>query len=137
MSRPDARRDPVYPIPAPVAASVPAAHVENSGGASPALTPPPPVSTIASVPEAGVPASKRALGRRLRAYLALTKPRIIELLIVTTLPAMVLAGAGLPPLGLVLATVGGGALAAASANRTATWTATSTPSCAGPEAARW
>jgi protoheme IX farnesyltransferase len=51
-----------------------------------------------------------------RAYVALTKPRIIELLLVTTIPAMVLAQKGLPPLGLVLATLAGGTLTAASAN---------------------
>jgi protoheme IX farnesyltransferase len=51
-----------------------------------------------------------------RAYVAMTKPRIIELLLVTTLPAMVLAEGGLPPLGLVLATLSGGALAAGSAH---------------------
>ena len=51
-----------------------------------------------------------------RAYVRLTKPRIIELLLVTTVPAMVVAQRGLPPLGLVVATLLGGALAAASAN---------------------
>ena len=51
-----------------------------------------------------------------RAYLALTKPRIIELLLVTTVPAMVLAARGLPPLTTMLATLFGGALAAAGAN---------------------
>jgi protoheme IX farnesyltransferase len=51
-----------------------------------------------------------------KGYIALTKPRIIELLLVTTLPTMVLAARGLPPLGLVLATLFGGALAAGSAN---------------------
>ena len=54
--------------------------------------------------------------RRVSAYLALTKPRIIELLLVTTLPTMVVAARGLPPLGLVLATLVGGTLAAAGAN---------------------
>jgi heme o synthase len=54
--------------------------------------------------------------RRLGAYIALTKPRIIELLLVTTLPAMILAAGGLPPGGTVLATLVGGTLAAASAN---------------------
>ena len=49
-------------------------------------------------------------------YLALTKPRIIELLLVTTVPTMVLADRGMPALGLVLATLLGGALAAASAS---------------------
>ncbi len=52
----------------------------------------------------------------MRAYVALTKPRIIELLLVTTLPAMVLAAHGLPGLTVVLATMVGGTLAAGSAN---------------------
>jgi len=51
-----------------------------------------------------------------RAYLALTKPRIIELLLVTTVPAMMLAARGLPSIGLVAATLVGGTLAAGSAN---------------------
>ncbi len=51
-----------------------------------------------------------------RAYVGLTKPRIIELLLVTTVPTMVVAQRGLPPLRLVLATLVGGSLAAASAN---------------------
>ena len=50
------------------------------------------------------------------AYLGLTKPRIIELLLVTTVPAMFLAAGGVPPLKVVLATMVGGCLAAASAN---------------------
>lgn len=50
------------------------------------------------------------------AYLALTKPRVIELLLVTTIPAMFLAERGIPSLGLVLATLLGGAMAAGSAN---------------------
>ena len=53
---------------------------------------------------------------RVTAYLVLTKPRIIELLLVTTLPTMVVAARGLPPLGLTVATLAGGALAAAGAN---------------------
>lgn len=52
----------------------------------------------------------------LRAFVALTKPRVIELLLVTTVPVMVLAERGLPSLWLVLATVFGGALSAGSAN---------------------
>lgn len=47
---------------------------------------------------------------------ALTKPRIIELLLVTTIPTMLLAARGLPPLGLVAVTLIGGTLAAGSAN---------------------
>ncbi len=57
-----------------------------------------------------------ALGSRLRAYVALTKPRIIELLLVTTLPTMVVAQRGLPSVWLMLATLTGGALAAGGAN---------------------
>ena len=49
-------------------------------------------------------------------YVALTKPRIIELLLVTTLPALVLAADGLPVLTTALATLAGGTLAAGSAN---------------------
>ena len=52
----------------------------------------------------------------LAAYVALTKPRIIELLLVTTLPTMILAAGGLPSLGTTLATLVGGTLAAGSAN---------------------
>lgn len=58
----------------------------------------------------------RSVARTLRAYVALTKPRIIELLLVTTVPTMVIAQRGLPDLGLVLATLGGGTLAAGGAN---------------------
>jgi protoheme IX farnesyltransferase len=51
-----------------------------------------------------------------RAYVALTKPRIIELLLVTTLPAMMLAAGGWPSWRLLLATMVGGTLAAGAAN---------------------
>jgi heme o synthase len=61
-------------------------------------------------------AVRRVTRTRVAAYLALTKPRIIELLLVTTLPTMVVADAGLPPLGLVVWTLVGGALAAGGAN---------------------
>jgi protoheme IX farnesyltransferase len=53
--------------------------------------------------------------RKLRAYVALTKPRIIELLLVTTAPVMILAQRGIPNLWLMLATLIGGALSAGSA----------------------
>ncbi|MDQ1484228.1 MAG: heme o synthase [Actinomycetota bacterium] len=49
-------------------------------------------------------------------YVALTKPRIIELLLVTTFPTMFLAQRGLPSLSLIVATLVGGTLSAASAN---------------------
>ncbi|WBU38596.1 heme o synthase [Homoserinibacter sp. YIM 151385] len=54
--------------------------------------------------------------RKAKAYVALTKPRVIELLLITTAPVMVLAARGIPDLWLVLATLLGGALSAGSAN---------------------
>ncbi|MBO0825059.1 MAG: heme o synthase [Actinobacteria bacterium] len=51
-----------------------------------------------------------------RGLFLLTKPRIIELLLVTTLPTMLLAQRGVPSLGLILVTLVGGSLAAGSAN---------------------
>jgi len=52
----------------------------------------------------------------LAAYVGLTKPRVIELLLLTTVPVMFAAQGGVPPLGLVVATVVGGALSAGSAS---------------------
>jgi protoheme IX farnesyltransferase len=49
---------------------------------------------------------------RTRAYISLTKPRIVELLLVTTLPAMMLAAGGLPSVWLMLVVLVGGSLAA-------------------------
>ena len=54
-------------------------------------------------------------GRKAKAYLALTKPRVIELLLVSTLPTMIYAERGFPSIGLILATLVGGAFAAGSA----------------------
>jgi protoheme IX farnesyltransferase len=51
-----------------------------------------------------------------RAYIALMKLRVVELLLISTIPAMILAQQGVPPLGLVFATLVGGTLAAGSAN---------------------
>ena len=64
---------------------------------------------------ASVPAERRLLDR-LGAYVALTKPRIIELLLVTTVPTMIVAERGLPSVWLMVATVVGGTLAAGGAN---------------------
>lgn len=50
------------------------------------------------------------------AYVALTKPRVIELLLITTVPTMILAKGGWPDIWLILATLIGGALSAGSAN---------------------
>ncbi len=60
-----------------------------------------------------VPAGGRS---RVADYIALTKPRIIELLLVTTVPAMLLAARGLPSVELLVATLVGGTGAAGSAN---------------------
>src|SRR5579864_4075470 len=57
-----------------------------------------------------------SLARRLGGFVALTKPRIIELLLVTTLPTMVVAARGVPKIWLMLATLVGGTLAAGGAN---------------------
>jgi protoheme IX farnesyltransferase len=64
----------------------------------------------------GRPAPPRHALAVVRAYVALTKPRIIELLLVTTVPAMFLAANGLPAWTTVVATLVGGTLAAGSAN---------------------
>lgn len=56
------------------------------------------------------------IGRTIRAYVALTKPRVVELLLVTTAPVMIFAKGGIPDLWLVLATLIGGALSAGSAS---------------------
>jgi heme o synthase len=61
-------------------------------------------------------ARRRSARGAARSLLALTKPRIIELLLVTTLPTMLLARRGVPPVWLMAATLVGGALAAGSAN---------------------
>ena len=58
---------------------------------------------------------RRSVGRTVRAYVALTKPRVLELLLVTTVPVMILAQGGLPNLWLIFATVIGGSLSAGSA----------------------
>jgi protoheme IX farnesyltransferase len=78
---------------------------------------------VSSPVRASAAAPRRPAGL-LRAYLALTKPRVIELLLVTTVPAMLLAyrfqgaasGFALPDPWLVLATLVGGSMAAGSAN---------------------
>ena len=62
--------------------------------------------------------SKRAATTVIGSYIALTKPRIIELLLITTVPTMVLAQRGWPSTSLVLVTLLGGALAAGGANAT-------------------
>jgi protoheme IX farnesyltransferase len=64
--------------------------------------------------------TRRAL-RTALAYFHLTKPRVIELLLVTTLPAMILADGEMPSLGLIVSVLVGGALAAGGANTINCW----------------
>ena len=58
---------------------------------------------------------RRSFSRTVKAYVSLTKPRVMELLLVVTVPAMILAERGIPNLWLVLATLVGGAMSAGSA----------------------
>ncbi|MGW1773063.1 heme o synthase [Streptomyces sp. NBC_01244] len=64
----------------------------------------------------GTSPNHRPFGARAMAFVALTKPRIIELLLITTVPVMFLAEQGVPSLWLVLATCFGGYLSAGGAN---------------------
>ena len=61
-------------------------------------------------------AARPSLLVKIRAYFALTKPRVIELLLIATVPSMILAQEGMPSLWLIFATLFGGALSAGSAN---------------------
>jgi protoheme IX farnesyltransferase len=72
-----------------------------------------PAPTVAPVVADG---RRRDVLAAVRAYVALTKPRIIELLLVTTVPAMLLAADGLPPVWLIVTVLVGGSLAAGAAN---------------------
>jgi protoheme IX farnesyltransferase len=75
-----------------------------------------PAGPASRPPQDAAGATRPRWRRRLAAYVALTKPRVIELLLVTTVPTMILAQGGFPSIGLVLATLVGGAAAAGSAN---------------------
>ena len=70
--------------------------------------------TLSSV-QSGAGPNKIGFVRTVKAYVSLTKPRVMELLLVVTVPAMILAQGGLPNLWLVLATLLGGAMSAGSA----------------------
>lgn len=63
-----------------------------------------------------IDAPRHAFGTHVRAHIGLTKPRIIELLLVTAVPTMFLAAQGLPSVGIAIAVLVGGALSAGSAN---------------------
>lgn len=83
------------------------------GGTAPAEAAPAPTSAPAVE---AVAESPLGLRERIGAYVALTKPRVIELLLITTLPVMFLAAKGVPDLGLVLFTLLWGTMSAGSAN---------------------
>ena len=72
--------------------------------------------TPARDPAEPEPAPARSAGQSAKAYFLLTKPRIIELLLVTTVPTMFIAARGVPSPWLMAATLFGGTLSAASAN---------------------
>ncbi|MDQ3932368.1 MAG: heme o synthase, partial [Actinomycetota bacterium] len=98
--------------------SLPAGQVSRSGPEGPSR-----LSSASVVPAASrLPAAVKGAfpGRDVREilsiYLSLTKPRIIQLLLVTTVPSMVIAADGWPGTWLVVATLLGGTLSAASAN---------------------
>lgn len=82
-------------------------HLTGSGAAALTSTSPP---LLMRWPD------RQKIGAVISDYAALTKPGILTLLLITTLGAMLIAVAGLPPLGLVVATLVGGALAAGGAN---------------------
>ncbi|MBK7723351.1 MAG: protoheme IX farnesyltransferase [Austwickia sp.] len=95
-----------------------AGHRANASVRSPALK-----DTVTAIqPRRDLPVVELTApdGREPRAtvsdYLSLVKPRIIELLLVTTFPVMFLAQRGVPPVGLILATLIGGTLSAGAAN---------------------
>jgi len=64
---------------------------------------------------------RATFGTAFRAYLSLTKPWIVALLLVTTVPAMMLAAGGWPSTWLVIATLIGGSLSAGGANAVNCW----------------
>ena len=74
------------------------------------------VSTSVELPMATAAPRVRGLLTTARDYVALTKPRIVMLLLITTVPAMILAEGGVPSLWLVLLTLAGGTLSAGGAN---------------------
>jgi heme o synthase len=73
------------------------------------------------VPSSPVRADAHGTWASVRAYIRLTKPRVVELLLVTTVPAMILADRGWPSTWLVLAVLVGGSLGAGGANATNCW----------------
>jgi len=73
------------------------------------------MDTAEEMPTLSRPERMQRMSSTFRAYLSLTKPRVVELLLVVTAPTMILAERGIPSLWLVLATLIGGAFSAGSA----------------------
>jgi len=73
-------------------------------------------ATVQLVPGPVPVPARRDVRAVVRAYVALTKPRIIELLLVTTVPAMLLAADGVPSIATMVVVLVGGSLAAGAAN---------------------
>ncbi|MFC7330493.1 heme o synthase [Marinactinospora rubrisoli] len=80
------------------------------------LNRPPHSASASAEPDSGRSGRPASFGDHVRAYVALSKPRVIELLLITTIPVMFLAAGGVPPLGTAVATLVFGAMSAASAN---------------------
>ena len=93
--------------------TAPGVATDDSGQAGPRLSASGPAA-LALGPMESV--AQPPLSARLRGYVALTKPRIIELLLITTVPTMIVAERGLPSWWLMVATVVGGTGAAGGAN---------------------
>ena len=88
--------------------------MQRPARSAPASTSPEQVDVVPDAPQPG----RIGFRRKALAYVSLTKPRVVELLLVTTAPVMVLAAEGrldLPFLGLLIATLVGGTLSAGSA----------------------
>ena len=90
---------------------------EVAGRGTPRVTDPGPGAVSPAEPRSWV----RRTGATALAYFHLTKPRVIELLLVTTLPAMILAAGEMPSLLLIGEVLLGGALAAGGANTINCW----------------
>ncbi|GAA3986778.1 protoheme IX farnesyltransferase [Thermobifida alba] len=75
-----------------------------------------PESGAAADPATGGESRSSSFVSYVRAYVALSKPRVIELLLITTIPVMFVAAKGVPPLGVAVATLVFGTMSAASAN---------------------
>jgi len=100
-------------------------YIPNIVSHFPDVVPDEPVAGANAAPRPASASAPRSSWQRsvrvARSYFLLTKPRVIELLLVTTVPAMVLAAGELPSITLMLAVLLGGSLAAGGANTINCW----------------